>query len=413
MSKDNIRRALSFLLTNLVLVILVRASYGSTLREYIDAAINNSYIITSLSDKIEAARYAYKKDQGALYPQFAFNESHDSTRDNSGLAVLKATLDIQKMAADFPRSNFVVLQKILVDREIATNDLVKTVSQDYYLLFVTLQKKKDYTDAKAYFEKHIKDIEKLSAQGVDVRLDLQRARIKYGALSIAVNEADSALKSILIELSSLTKKSLSEADFSAMDVPGVHLERTYFENQKQELLSALPQTRQYRSRMFELDLANQLYRQTRLPYLPSLGLEFDRAYNNLPGGENYNYVTLDFPLFDGLQRLNDRRRLKSEYEAQKKLFEENLRQLRVRGEQLVSELENIQTRYTVALNNVSEAGKLIEISSSLYRMGKIKETDLLEIFSGYLDAKQQYYDALNNFLNRQAELEYILSGIPK
>ena len=45
-----------------------------------------------------------------------------------------------------------------------------------------------------------------------------------------------------------------------------------------------------------------------------------------------------------------------------------------------------------------------------YRQGKIKETDLLSVFSEYLEARQQSWEALDTYLDKKAGLDYLLAG---
>ena len=395
------------------LLVLSTASYGITLQECVDRAISNSKLVAALNARIEAGGFAYKKDKGALFPQVSVTNSIDPTRDNGGIAVLKAGIDLQKILTNYSRQSFLALEQNNITKDIAVRAVKKTILDNYYELYILLQKKRDYAVAQAYFADHIKDIEKLGAAGVDVKLDLERARIKKGAIAISANDIDSKIRNLIIELNSLMEAHFSEGEFSTLDVPSVNTDVNYYESLKAVFEQNIDNADQYRSGKLDVEIAGAAYKQAGLYFIPALGLEFDRAYNDLPGGENYNFLTLDLPLFDSRQRANDRLRLKSEYNAQKMNVEANRRDLIVHVEQVVSEIENEQSNYLIAQENVKGAEKLLALAPSYYRMGKIKETDLLDIVSSYLDAKQEFYDTISGYLSRGTELEYLLQGVRK
>jgi len=106
----------------------------------------------------------------------------------------------------------------------------------------------------------------------------------------------------------------------------------------------------------------------------------------------------------------ERRRLKSAYEYQKNIFDENQRKLKVQIGQLITDIENLETVYKNTVKNIESATQNIETAKSYYEKGKIKETDLLSVFSEYLAAKEQFYENLYNYLYKKAELDFILQG---
>ena len=85
----------------------------------------------------------------------------------------------------------------------------------------------------------------------------------------------------------------------------------------------------------------------------------------------------------------------------------------VQIEQLISELETIQTTYHNAVENVDSARSSLDIAQDYFRQGKIKETDLLSIFSEYLSTKDESNELLYSFLSKKVELDALIKGIER
>jgi outer membrane protein TolC len=82
-------------------------------------------------------------------------------------------------------------------------------------------------------------------------------------------------------------------------------------------------------------------------------------------------------------------------------------------DQLTAEIAGAADSYAGLKKNYEAAAGNLETAKLYYTKGKIKETDLLSIFSEYLDAKQQSRDALGRYLDKKVELSYLLAGAEK
>ena len=126
--------------------------------------------------------------------------------------------------------------------------------------------------------------------------------------------------------------------------------------------------------------------------------------------ENRAFLMLNVDVTDWAQKASEERQLHHSYEAQQKLFEENQRKLNVQIHQLISELEKDQAGYQNALENAKGAEHALAIAQEYFRQGKIKETDLLSVFSDYLTARDRSIELLETFLSQKAELDALLAG---
>jgi len=415
-------------------------AYAVTLEECRDLSLRNSKLLESYANLIASTIYSNRKDKSALFPQVSvfyepdyvqYNNSADFTRHGfRNKAGLTLSYDIQKLLANYPQLSNLEIEKSKLIKKAAESEILKNLTQDYYKLYVFLKKKHDYIDAQTYVKEHIQDIEDMQLKGVDIKLDLIRAQVQLKSLYISTSNANEEIDNTLISLNSMMNTEYKESDFSSMDAPDIaaletdqtvfdeslpenNTEKSYIENAEKTVPQKISDLEQSKIDEFDVKITKEKYRQSKFSYLPSLqaGVEHN-AHTIDPSIEAYRtYLAVNFDLFDFGQRANAQRELKYSYESQKKLFEETQRKLKVRVEQLITELENIQTTYKNACDNLNNAKNGLDTAKDYYQQGKIKETDLLSVFSDYLNVKDQSYESLYNFLSKKAELDSIIKGL--
>jgi outer membrane protein TolC len=335
----------------------------------------------------------------------------------TGQVGAQLSLDLKKTLSGYPELSRLELEKSRLLRELAERDIVRSVTQDYYRLYILLGKRADYSEARAYFSSHIKDIEKLESAGLDLKLDRVRAEIQLKSLELTARELESDISSVLKSLSSAAGKELKAEDLvfegglGALDrLPGIEAGFIAVSTCAGHCADA----GRLSSRLDRLETSSafETYRQSKFSYAPTLQLGLVRSVHIIdPATELYRtYIAVNLDVFDFGAHSAERTALLRDYEARRETELENQKQLRLSLDRLTDEMAGAAASYTGLKKNYEAAAGNLETAKLYYTKGKIKETDLLSIFSEYLDAKQQSRDALGRYLDKKAELAYLRSG---
>ncbi len=392
-------------------------AFAITLENCRDLSLKNSNLIIAYENLIKSSIYSYQKDKSSLLPQLTAFYQPDNVQfsDRSDLARTHGfetkvgsvlSVDLQKILTNYPQLGRLEIDKNKLIKSIAENEIQKDTTQDYYRIYVLLNKKKDYRDAYDFFNTHINDIATQGSKGVDVALDINRARVQLKLLDISLKNINNEIDNILIDLNSLMNTTYTEADFAVMDTPQVTMEEFF----SREDYSNFEQSKLNES---DLKIAKETYEQSKLYYMPTIQLGFEHNTRTVdPNVEEYKtYLALNFNIFDFGQKSNEEKQLKYAYESAQGLFKESERKLQVRILQLMTDIKNLQAVYESSSDNLNNAQKSLDIAKTYYKQGKIKETDLLSVFSDDLNVKDQTYEALYHFLAKSAELKAI-TGFP-
>ncbi len=390
-------------------------------------ALSASHALKASGLNIEAARSVYARDRRTLLPALAVTgeDGYNHYQAGSGLrdglmgnVGAQLSWDMGKTLAGFPEASRLELEKARLLRDLDEKDIVRGVTQDYYRLYILLGKRADYAEAEKYFFSHIEDIEKLEGAGLDVKLDRVRAEIQFKSLELTGKTLETQIAGALKSLSYTVGAELRAEDlvfeggaeaFSRLPaLAGGGLEVSSCCADAGGLYSA-------RLDRLETSSALEAYRQSKFAYAPVLTLGLARNLDIIdPATELYRtYVAVNLPLFDFGARSEERKALLRGYEARKETELESQRTRRLALETLAAEIQSASASYEGLRKNYEAAAGNVETAKLYYAEGKIKETDLLSIFSEYLDAKQQSRDALGSYLDKKAELAYLRAGAVK
>jgi outer membrane protein TolC len=383
-------------------------------------AAGNSLALKAYDEKLASALATEKSDRRALLPQLsASGEEGYSVYDKAsglsdgmnGRAGVQLSWDLPKVLSGYPRLSRLEAEKAAASLALARKALARDVAKDYYQLHILLGKKTDYAAAEDYFRSHIGDIESLGDKGLDVKLDLIRTGIQLKSLEVSAADINTQLHGALISLASAVGRNLSPLDLPFTDIPspaagGLYADTApaggYPQGSAAALLTRLD--------ALELNTSLENYRQSAYAWTPQLAAGLDRAITPIdPATERYRtYLTASLPIFDFGLRAENRKSLKSAGEYQRSLNGDNARQLALSIAGLNAEMKNAASSCAAAEANLNGADESLETARDYYRQGKIKETDLLSIFSEYLAVKEQARDALGLFLEKKADLDYLL-----
>ena len=408
----NMKRAKYFFLA--ALLAAGGTASAADLKECLGLAAANSPALRAYEQKLSGALAANDKDRRSLYPQLSLSgeEGYSAYSGEAGLkngitgsAGFEFAWDLPKALAGYPALSRIEADKAGVLLEQAKKELERDVKRDYYKLYILESKQADYAAAREYFDSHIKDIKRLEDQGLDLKLDLIRAGMQLKALATTEAGIQAEFENVLLSLNSASGGNFKREDFKFEDLPAPGLIEASAGAADGALLA---------TRLDELDLAGtrEAWRQSAWGYAPTVALGTRKSLSPIdPAAElKRTYLTINLPVFDFGQRAAERKTLQREAEAQQSLAMENNRRLKLSIKQLRGEVKNAAAACAAASSGLVDADKIIETAKAYYRQGKIKETDLLSVFSEYLDAKQRARDALDNYLDKKAGLDYLLAG---
>lgn len=414
----------------LLITIFSPSVHAITLAECQALSLKNSHLIEAYENRIKASIAANNKDKSSLWPQLSATTEVDY-RQYSGLSDLPNgfdgrvggifNVDLQKIISQYPRLSLLDVEKNRLVKKIAGYDLEKTVTQNYYKVYILLKKKYDYLEIKSYFEKHIKDIEILQSRGMDMKLDLTRAQVQLKSYFISLNNTNNEIANILTALNSQMNSNFKESDFSSMDALDetiIKSDQVIFDENtlgdvESKWADKIADTDQLKMEAVDLKIAKETYQQSKFYLVPTLQMGVDHSIDPIDSSvEAYrSYAALTFNIFNFGQKANEKKQQKYNYEYQKNIFEENKRKLKVQIDQLILDMENARIIYRNASDNLKSAAENRETAKIYYQQGKIKESDILNISSEYLSIRDVFYDALSNFLFKKTELDFLIKGI--
>lgn len=401
-------------LTMLTFLFSQGGARAADLKECLTMAAGNSPRVKAYEEKLSASILAQKSAKRSLLPALSVSgeEGYSTYSQDSGLhSGMTGTLGVQldwdlpKVLAGYQRLAGLETDKSRLLLDMAKRTLAREVEKDYYRLHILAAKKADYAEAKAYFLTHIASIEELGEHGVDVKLDLLHANMQFRSLGVTADGVETDLKSALMSLNSATGANFKEGDFPFADVPAPVVSPV-----PQGLAATAPETR---LDDLELRTAEENYRQSGYFYAPTVSFGANRAITPIdPATERTRaFLGLSLDVFDFGRHIADRKSLLAEREAQRAANLEDLRRLRLDIETLRTSIANAAATCDAAGAGLADADKAMKTADEYYRQGKIKETDLLSVFSDYLTAKEQARDALGDYLDKKADQDYIEGAI--
>lgn len=396
-----------------------------TLEDCVSSALGASAAVASLRDQVQASVYAYDKDRHGRWPALSLSDQASYATYKPGafepgsslndgvddMANAELSTDLQQWIAspaDLSRLD-IQRNRLLLDR--ARAQLRHDVTQAFNKIMVLRLKADERRRAASYMDSHIKDIRRLRALGLDVELDLLRAGSQRTSLDLVAAAQDADLQNSLAALRSLTGMDLRPGDFqpdpawlaSMTAEPGdpATLVGRHLEDTLQGQLTAL-----------DLASARMATRGTGPIAAPVLRAGLNHAFQAIDPATPVDqvYASLTLNAFDWGRRASEGRQRASEFTAQQKETDDQLRQLRLTAGQLAVDLAAARKAYAISAELLRDAQKGLDIAEAYYRQGKIKETDVLSVFSDFLNAEDQQDGALQEVLDQRAEWEALWSG---
>ncbi len=244
-----------------------------------------------------------------------------------------------------------------------------------------------------------------------MELDLRRAGSQRRSLDLAANAQAAETQDTLAALRSLTGLELKADDFQADPAwmasvgqapadPATALD--------QRLLGTL------RGRLAGLDLeaARLATRGTGPIAAPTLKVGVNHAFQAIDPAVplDQTYASLSLNAFDWGQRAAEGRQRAQELAAQEGDTREQLRLLSLDAGQLATDMAAARRAYALSVDLLGDAQKALGIAKGYYRQGKLKETDLLSVFSDFMSALDQRDAALQAVLEKQSQWDALWEG---
>jgi outer membrane protein TolC len=390
------------------------------LNDCVDSALKNSQLLAALRANVQAADSAYARDRSSLGPTLALaDEASYSTfgpeatfsNGSENRANAELSMDLQRLLAppsalsrlDLQRNQMLLIQ--------AQGQLRRDVTQAYSKVLILLRKSAEQAQAKDFVDSHIRDIERLQSSGLDVALDLLRAKSQSKSLDLSALNQSGDLDDTLATLRSLTGLTLSATDF---DVEGdlALVSSTIPADGPAALSEKILQTVQAKLTALDLQSAQAAAQGSGRFSAPSLRLGLDHSFLAIDPNAPLDrvYGGLSFNAFDWGQQGHATDQLHLQLKAQEQASAEQERAQRLYANQVLSDLKHAAQAYALSASLVQDAQQGLEIAKVYYRQGKAKESDLLSVFADYLAAIDQRDESLLSLLNKKAEWDAIWDG---
>lgn len=398
-----------------VLLAIPGPASAAGLQDYVSLTLQNSPALKAAASGLDAARAGFDAQRRALLPAVSgtVEEGYSTYSNDSGLnngitgrAALEAAVDMKGIAAGAPRLGRLEADKAAAELELARRGLARDTAAAYYRLHVLAGKKKDYAEADSYFASHLADIKALGERGVDVKLDLLRADVQRRSLAADAADIDTGLASELAGLNGTAGSSFSLADLPFSDIPSPAVPAPA----ARQAPSAL--ALQGRLGALEADSAAEALRQSAYAAVPGVIFGLSRSLSPIdPATERWRaYAAVTVDIFGFGRLAAERRKLAAEAENRRQLALYTKGRLNQEAGRLEAGLAAAAAACAGAGRTLAAAEAGIGVAGEYYRQGKIKETDLLAVFSEYFSAKERSRDALGAWLEKKAEREYLLGG---
>ena len=410
-----------------------------SLDQCIRIALDDNPQIKVDSMEIERVNYARKEILGQLFPQI--NATGQYTRNLAIQTIYMNAGDGESVgikmgrdntyAAGFTASVPLVMPTLwrnikLNDNQILQNlekaratklDLVKQVKDAYYALLLAHDSKRVLEASHETAQNHATIYQRQFELGTASEYDVLRANVAVTNLEPSILEAENTIRQLKLQLKLLMGMSMSQ------DIEPTETLEQYKGTMYGRTLStdtSLVNNTSLKSLDLQADYLNKMVQVEKAAWIPTLTGTGNLMWNSMSMGspfKNFQWtkssavgLTLSFPIFTGLQRVNKIK--KAQVQANEMRWQrENLeRSLHL---QVQSEMDNINKSIKQIESNeggVRQAEKANEIIQQSFKIGAASFIQLQDTDDALLSARLSYYQAIYNYLVAEAGLEYVLGN---
>lgn len=396
------------------------SSESWSLELLVDQVLQQSPMVEALEAQNGSSREAFRGSQNSLWPGINTSllmEETDTFRSEFGVEV---NFPLQKILGGAARENSLKLEQNLLRGFLSREEIRLRITRNYLSVYLLSQRGAIFRDAESFYQSHIQDINRLINRGVDLRYDRSRSEVERRILEAKQKEVARDLQNALLEISSLAGRpfELKEMNFSGLEPDSQKMYSTndfrYFSNRnrvEEVLEETIQKTALWRMESLSRDLAENLYNQSRYYAVPSLlvGSRVMGYQRKEPWNDNYQvYIAASIPISDLYIRNHEAKMRRQDYIAQKKILEDYGREFRLQIRQLMGDIEYSYGAYEMAKKNEQEAKSSVNIATIQYRQGRIKQIDILDTYSRYLNTREDSIDKLRQFYDKNLKLSFLL-----
>ena len=386
----------------------------------VDRILEKSPLMEALEAHNRSSRESFRGSENSLWPGINASlqmEETDTYRTEFGVEI---SFPLQKILGGASRENSLRLEQGLLNGFLSREEIRLRVTRQYLSVYLLSRREEIFRDAEDFYRSHIRDIDRLLYRGVDLRYDRSRSEVERGILETRRKEVARDLQNALLEISSLAGRTfdLEELDFSGLEPENQKIYSTNdfrdFSNRsrvEEVLEETIQKTALWRMESLSRDLAENLYNQSRYYAVPSLvvgsrvmGYQKREAWD-----DDYQvYIAASLPVSDLYIRNHEEEMRRQDYISRKKILEDYGREFRLQIRQLVGDIDYSYGACEMAKKNVKEAKASVDLAAIQYRRGRIKEIDILDTYSRYLNTREDSIDKLRQFYEKNLKLSFLL-----
>jgi len=314
-----------------------------------------------------------------------------------------------------------VMRLMELNANLSEEEVKLNVQKSYYSLVVAQKQFEILKSSLANARDLANDVRIMKETGFVEKIELDRTTVQVNNLA-----TDSIRIASLLEL---TEQILKYRMAMPLNQPIV-LTDTSLEGNLEESLNLINSTQEYSNRI-EYNLAQTQLRlneydlkRHRLSALPSLSTFINGGYNYSTGNfnelfqfrKNYQFssmwgLQLNVPIFDGLQRRNRVKQARLTIEQTKNNIDELTRSIDFQTAQSQTSLRNALLAVQSQQRNQELAGTVLDLAQRKYREGVGSNLEVTQAQSDFLQAQNNYFQAMLEAVNAQADLQRALGTL--
>ena len=408
-----------------------------TLKDAWDIALSKSLTVMVADKEIEKTGYEKKGAYANLFPNVSFSGSYQRTIKKQTM-VMKMGEMSQKISmgtdnnisggfsASMPLVNVALWRSLdisgkSVDLAVeqarqSRQDLINQVEQAFYTCLLASDLCNVYKENYSNAEENFRQTKAKYESGRVAKYDMIRAEVNMQNAEPNVYDSQNNLMLALWQLKALMGINLN----TNIKCVGSLSDYTY---QMQQIVMAadtidLSENSTIRQLDIQEDILDKTYRMQMAQYYPTLAAT--AQYNWISMSNNlkiFHYdwnpysvaaLSLQIPIFSGLQRLNNVRQVKVQQE-QLSLQKENARRgLVVAAKQSLNSLETALKQYKAAKATVEGAQTGYDIAKKMYEVGRATILEVNDAQLALLQSKLNLSQAIHSYLTAKSSLDLIL-----
>ncbi|WP_457638769.1 TolC family protein [Persephonella sp.] len=417
-----------------VFLLLPLISYGMSMEEAVQQAVENNLQIKQQEYQIESARYQLKEDYNLFMPQLFMDFTYTSMKDTPytkiPAGVLPFPLSFKQTEKDFKYfdiglnyylfTGFARIEKLRLSKaglkaerlllQEKVNQVTAQVKKAYLDMLTAQAVVQVYRKQLEAVEKHLERVKEFYRQGLVAKIDILQTKVKLSEVKRNLRKAEGQVNIAQAVLNSLLNRNTDapvEAEPVKMKIPDSL-------NIKQLYQKALSNRSIISSTSYRLKQVKSLEKIEKAPFYPAVGVQVKYFYTDqypyLDPKENYAFSIGVEWKFQGIKPYYASLKRKAEYMKLKTQLKDIENSIKLEVKSAYENFLTAQANLKVAESSLAEAEEYYRMTVEQFKNQLASTTDVLDAESMLTSARKgreiSYYQLLKSIV----ELEKAVGG---